>query len=164
VFQEANVDTSIFILQNTPKDLSKNQFPAVEILSNNTNNFPPLREDWLLIRPSNDITWRILSRPELGILDKMVKIGTPLKKWNGVSMYRGITTGYDPAFIIDEDTKDHLIDEDLNSKDILKPILKGGDIKSYRSISTIDYSCDLPDVCSLDLELESHPTHSFSTY
>ena len=43
----------------------------------------------------------------------------------------GIKTGYNEAFIIDEETKERLIKEDKNSAEIIKPLLRGRDIKRY---------------------------------
>ena len=43
----------------------------------------------------------------------------------------GIKTGYNEAFIIDEDTKNNLIKEDPNSKEIIKPLIRGRDIQKY---------------------------------
>jgi hypothetical protein len=45
---------------------------------------------------------------ELAIKQKIEKIGTPLKDWD-INIYRGITTGCNEAFIIDEATKNELI-------------------------------------------------------
>ncbi|SFE29783.1 hypothetical protein SAMN03003324_00003 [Pedobacter antarcticus] len=57
-------------------------------------------------------------------------IGKPLKDWD-INIYRGILTGYNEAFIIDEKTKNDLIFEDPKSAEIIRPILRGRDIKRY---------------------------------
>ena len=49
-----------------------------------------------------------------------------------INISRGIVTGYNEAFIIDTATRDALIEEDARSGDIIKPILRGRDIKRYR--------------------------------
>ena len=38
---------------------------------------------------------------------------------------RGVMTGYNKAFIIDDATRRALVDEDPNSSDIIKPVLRG---------------------------------------
>ena len=48
-------------------------------------------------------------------------------------MYRGITTGLNQAFIIDNETKEALVAEDPKSAEILKPVLRGRDIRRYRA-------------------------------
>src|SRR5690606_32552426 len=74
--------------------------------------------------------WIILSPIEQSIKNKIEAIGTPLKSWD-VNIYRGILTGYNEAFIIDEKRKDELIAEDPKSAEIILPILRGRDISKY---------------------------------
>ena len=57
-------------------------------------------------------------------------IGIPLKQW-GLSINRGILTGFNEAFIITADKKDELIKADPKSAEIIRPILRGKDIKRY---------------------------------
>ncbi|MDR3272810.1 MAG: type II restriction endonuclease, partial [Flavobacteriaceae bacterium] len=54
----------------------------------------------------------------------------PLKDWD-INIYRGVLTGYNEAFIIDGKKKDELIAEDPKSAEIIRPILRGRDIKRY---------------------------------
>ncbi|MCY3922733.1 MAG: hypothetical protein OXG27_10115 [Chloroflexi bacterium] len=49
----------------------------------------------------------------------------------GYAIYRGITTGLNEAFIIDNETKDALVAEDPRSAEILKPVLRGRDIQRF---------------------------------
>ena len=72
----------------------------------------------------------ILSPVEQSIKRKIESIGTPLKDWN-IKIYRGILTGYNEAFIIDRKKKDELISADRKSAEIIRPILRGRDIKRY---------------------------------
>ncbi len=46
-------------------------------------------------------------------------------------IYRGVTTGYNPAFIIDRVQKDKLIKADGKSKNIIKPLLQGRNIRKW---------------------------------
>jgi hypothetical protein len=57
-------------------------------------------------------------------------VGKPLKDWN-VNIYRGLLTGFNEAFIIDKDKKDQLISQDPKSAEIIRPLLRGRDIKRY---------------------------------
>ena len=75
-------------------------------------------------------SWCILNPIEQSIKDKIEKIGVPLKDWN-IKIYRGILTGCNEAFIIDGETKDALIAQDPKSAEIIRPILRGRDIKRY---------------------------------
>ena len=78
----------------------------------------------------------ILSEIEQRIKAKIEAIGTPLKEWN-VNIYRGILTGYNDAFIIDKAKKEEILancqsDEERKKTDeLIRPILRGRDIKRY---------------------------------
>ena len=47
------------------------------------------------------------------------------------SIYRGVLSGYNKAFIVDKETKNTLIEEDSRSAEIIKPVLQGRDIGRY---------------------------------
>lgn len=72
----------------------------------------------------------ILSDIEKRIKEKIESVGTPLKEWD-INIYRGILTGYNEAFIIDGETKDELIEKSPKNAEIIRPILRGRDIKRY---------------------------------
>ena len=68
---------------------------------------------------------------EQTIRNKMNTMGIPLKQWN-LKINRGILTGFNEAFIITEEKKDELIAADPKSAEIIRPILRGKDIKRYQ--------------------------------
>ena len=84
-----------------------------------------------------DGEWSIQPRIHLNILKKM-KNGTPLKKMP-INIYRGILTGYNDAFYIDEKTRQQLITEDPKSVDLIKPLLRGRDILAWYSSNNEQY-------------------------
>ena len=75
-------------------------------------------------------SWTILNSVEKSIKRKIEEIGTPLKEWN-ISINYGVKTGLNEAFIISKETKDALIKSDPKSAEIIRPILRGRDIKRY---------------------------------
>ena len=81
-------------------------------------------------------SWVILSPIEQSIKRKIEAIGTPLKDW-GVNIYRGILTGCNEAFIIDEAKRSEILAncrdtaERKRTEQIIRPILRGRDIKRY---------------------------------
>ncbi|MDF0720135.1 TaqI-like C-terminal specificity domain-containing protein [Kaistella sp. PBT33-4] len=72
----------------------------------------------------------VLSSIEQSIKSKIEAAGTPLKDWD-INIYRGILTGYNEAFIIDGKKKDELIAADPKSGEVIRPILRGRDIKKF---------------------------------
>lgn len=64
--------------------------------------------------------WAILNPIEQSIKAKIEKYGTPLKDWD-VSIYRGVLTGCNEAFIISGEKRKELIAEDPKSDEIIRP-------------------------------------------
>ena len=133
---DATVDTNILLLQNTAPDDSTD-FKAVTIgadFDKQTGNIGQYLSDngGTMEKPAKGEPWAILSSAELALKRKIEDIGKPLKDWN-ISIHYGIKTGYNTAFLIDNQTKEALIEADPKSTEIIKPVLKGRDIKRYQS-------------------------------
>ena len=77
--------------------------------------------------------WIIQPKAHFDILKKMLQQGTALKDMP-ISIYRGVLTGYNDAFFIDEDTKERLIAEDPKSAELIKPLLRGRDIQVWTPV------------------------------
>ena len=75
-----------------------------------------------------------LERPvALALMKKLRTIGTPLGEYVDGKFYYGIKTGLNEAFVIDEETRQRLIAEDPKSADIIKPWLRGRDIRKWKT-------------------------------
>ena len=126
IFESATVDSNILTIQ---KSLNKNKLKAVVLSkSEKTTDFTNL--DFVTLKNLSSDVWAIADENEQNIKLKIEKIGTPLKEWD-INIYRGILTGFNEAFIIDENTKNELIKKDQKSEEIIKPILRGRDIRKY---------------------------------
>ena len=68
----------------------------------------------------------------LELLEKFRNSGKPLSEYLQEPSSRGITTGYNEAFIVQRETRDALIAEHPSSEDILKPFLIARDIQRWR--------------------------------
>ena len=58
--------------------------------------------------------------------------GVPLGEWD-VRINMGIKTGYNEAFVIDDATRNALVAEDPGSEEIIRPVLRGRDIRRWRA-------------------------------
>ncbi len=102
----------------------------------------------------NSDSWVILSTIEKQIKEKIERIGVPLKDWD-ISINYGIKTGFNDAFIISGEKRKELIKQDPKSEEIIRPILRGRDIKRY--------SYDFADLFiittfpSLKIDIEQYP-------
>ncbi len=81
-------------------------------------------------------SWVILSAIEKSIKDKIEAVGTPLREWD-INIYRGILTGYNEAFLIDSNKREEILaackseDERKRTTELIRPILRGRDIRRY---------------------------------
>ena len=85
---------------------------------------------------SGSDSWVILSPIEQSIKRKIEAVGTPLKDWD-INIYRGVLTGYNDAFIISTEKREEILancqseDERKRTAELIRPILRGRDIKRY---------------------------------
>jgi hypothetical protein len=91
-----------------------------------------------------DDGWALIDKKAQHLLEKLKKTGTPLGEYVGGKIYRGVLTGYNKAFVIDEETKDWLIEQDPKSAEIIKPYLAGRDIKRYQLPEPQNYLILIP--------------------
>ena len=81
-------------------------------------------------------SWVILTPIEQSIKHKIESVGTPLRDWD-INIYRGVLTGYNEAFIIDTAKREEILanckteDERKRTAELIRPILRGRDIKRY---------------------------------
>jgi type I restriction-modification system DNA methylase subunit/REP element-mobilizing transposase RayT len=130
-FQEATTYVCIFVTQKSePLD-------HVKVLSLNRKTY---YGDFMTEVESNiyndsaskfgEAEWSIQPYNDSRKLEQMKLNGIELKDFP-ISIYRGILTGYNDAFYIDEDTRQKLIAADAKSAELIKPMVRGRDISAY---------------------------------
>ena len=93
---------------------------------------------------SSSESWSILSDIEQSIKAKIESVGTPLKDWD-IQINYGIKTGFNDAFIIDSVKRNEILDacqsedERQRTAEIIRPILRGRDIKRYGYVFANQY-------------------------
>jgi methylase of polypeptide subunit release factors len=134
IFESATVDTCIFIIQKSP---NKNKLKALTLEKQDKNNIDEaFKEKSILLSNLTSEAWFIGTEAERKLKEKIEKIGKPLKDWN-VKIYRGILTGLNEAFIITTEKRNEILanckdeEERKRTEAIIKPILRGRDIKRY---------------------------------
>lgn len=133
IFDSATTYTNIYIGKRGVKerndlnvwDLSQ-RFNRNQTLPENLKNSQNYGADF------TEESFLIANKQQLFVKNRVEEIGTPLKDWD-VEIYRGILTGFNGAFIIPTDIKERLILEDPKNEKIIEPILRGRDIKKYKS-------------------------------
>ncbi|WQR74638.1 class I SAM-dependent DNA methyltransferase [Helicobacter pylori] len=142
VFESATVDTSIIhFIKQTP--FKESDFKYYEPTPNDKDD---LKSTPSLLMKQNALSTEsfiFANATLLDLRDKMENIGTPLKDW-GIQINYGIKTGANEAFIIPTEKRDEILKncDDLQkdergmsererTKELIKPILRGKDIKRY---------------------------------
>lgn len=153
-FQDATTYVCIFVTQKSEScDL-------VKVLSFNQKSY---KGDFLTEVKANiydypsikfgETEWSIQPYNDARKLDKIKLNGIELKDL-AVSIYRGILTGYNEAFYIDEVTRQQLITADERSVEIIKPMVRGRDIAAY-AITGFEYL--IGTFPALNLNIENYP-------
>ncbi|WRC78518.1 class I SAM-dependent DNA methyltransferase [Helicobacter pylori] len=135
VFESATVDTSImsFIKQTPPKE---SDFKYYEPTPNDKDDLKSTPS--LLMRQNALSTESFIfaNATLLDLRDKIESVGTPLKDWD-IQINYGIKTGANEAFIIPTEKRDAILnacktqEERKRTEALIKPILRGKDIKRY---------------------------------
>ena len=76
--------------------------------------------------------WQLEPPGKRNLLARIRSAGKPLGDYVNGRFYRGILTGLNEAFIIDGATRERLIAEDPKSAEIIKPFLRGRDVKRWK--------------------------------
>lgn len=98
--------------------------------------------------------WRFERAEVLRLLEKLKSRGTPLGDYIGGKFYRGIITGLNEAFVVDRPTRNSLIKEDKSSAKLLKPLLRGRNVKRWQ--------VEPDDLYLIKIESSSNKEHAWS--
>lgn len=77
--------------------------------------------------------WVLEHAEILALMEKLRKAGKPLGEYVQGKFYYGIKTSLNEAFVVDEATRRKLIAEDPKSAELIKPWLRGRDIKKWKA-------------------------------
>ena len=137
VFESATVDTNILL---ATKSSYTGKTKSVTLNKNSLNCFNNLSD--FIQQKSNtlnfnfDTSWVVLSPIEQSIKSKIEAVGVPLKDWN-IEINYGIKTGCNEAFIVNSEKRQEILslckneEERKRTAELIRPILRGRDIKQY---------------------------------
>jgi hypothetical protein len=77
-------------------------------------------------------SWALESPAVVALLQKVRSSGVSLSAIDGVKFFRGVTTGFNKAFVIDTPTRNKLVEADHKSAEIIKPYVRGQDLSRWR--------------------------------
>ena len=162
VFEGATVDTNILLFskeKNEGKTLSVSLTKDVQLGRGELCQYVQQHATPSAFTSSE--SWVILSPIEQSIKRKIEAVGKPLKDWD-IQIYRGVLTGCNEAFIIDEAKRAEILsncqsdDERKRTEAIIRPILRGRDIRRY----SYDWAglYIIGTFPALKLDIESYPS------
>ncbi len=132
LFENAIVHTSIICIENAKNrdELDAVRFPD-GYFEQSSFNF----EDYIINNTINNLkvsedVWNIIPSYLFELQEKIELNYKRLKDWD-IDFYRGILTGLNEAFIIDDKIKSELVNKDIKNENLLKPILRGRDTRRY---------------------------------
>lgn len=131
VFKGATIETNILTIEKYPFD---NSIIGCEIKSDFNEKIgieKYIYSNKLNLNSLGSDPWFIASSQVYDLKRKIEYSGTKIKEWD-LKFYRGILTGFNDAFFIDENTRNKLIQEDQKSLEIIKPLIRGRDIKKFK--------------------------------
>ena len=153
VFESATAYPMIFIAQKDGKTRRPTVFTEVSSLE------VPYPDMLAIIREKgqalpldalNGAVWNLTDEASAALMRKIQAAGVPLKDYVEGRFYRGILTGFNEAFVIDETTRKKLIKEDRKSAELIKPWLRGRDIKKWKAEWAGIYLLYIPWECPID--------------
>ena len=130
---DATVDTNVLLFQKTkPTDNTVNILNIRPDFTKDTDMNNYFRSHNFVMKQSalGAGCFAFGDETTINLKAKIEKFGTPLKDWD-VRICFGIKTGFNEAFIIDNETKERLCKEDPESIEVFKPMLRGRDIRRY---------------------------------
>ena len=137
VFDSATVDTNIMLFEKAKNSGKTKSCIATSLTKDGLSNLSDfVQQESTELCFNSSCSWVILSPIEQSIKAKIEKIGTPLKDWD-INIYRGVLTGFNDAFIISGEKRKEIlancksVDERKRTDDLIRPILRGRDIKRY---------------------------------
>ncbi|WP_026726462.1 Eco57I restriction-modification methylase domain-containing protein [Flavobacterium sasangense] len=133
IFKGALVSSTINIIKKTisDKEVDYIEFSEETIDSNTFDNeiikrIRKINKEYLINK-----SWIFEDTRVGNLINKIKKSGDYFNSLKGVKINRGITTGFDDAYIIDEDEYKKILRNDPSTDTIIKPLLKGKNINRY---------------------------------
>ena len=153
VFESATVDTNILIFAKENNTFSTRACVVKDKELKKLSDY--IKQNGVEgCRFDSSESWVILSEIEQRIKTKIEAVGTPLRDWD-IQINYGIKTGFNEAFIINGEKRKELIAQDPKSAEIIRPILRGRDIKRYSyEFADLYIITTFP---SLKIDIESYP-------
>lgn len=120
----------VLLAWNWPSDMGRKEIPE----------FPEFFRSHAFQVPQKALDdakgWQLEPQVKRDLLERILNAGKPLSDLIDGELYRGITTGFNDAFVVDSDQRKHLIQEHSSAKELLVPFIRGKDIERWSSVES----------------------------
>lgn len=89
-------------------------------------------------------SWKFGEKKREDLLDKIRRVGKPLREFVNSRVYRGLTTGLNDAFVVSPEKRDELIATHKSSAQLLKSYIRGRDIKRWAAKHGEEFVLKIP--------------------
>ncbi len=131
VFDDAAPTPAILLTLRESADTQAFRFTQIQTLDFDSLEAEISRIGKQLNQEALGENWTLATADEIRILDQIKENCITLIEYCDGEIQSGIKTGFNRAFIIDAETREHLIDADPRSAEIIKPCVAGDDIRKY---------------------------------
>ena len=135
VFQ-ASVDSAIVLAKNTkPKEEDSLDFAQAKTEADikNIHEFFETKKGAIKLTSLGSGVWSLQDSEKLTVLNKIKSQKNTLGAYYKGNIFAGIKTGYDRAFVISESIRLELLKKDPKSTQLIKPWLRGKDVRKWQT-------------------------------
>ena len=151
VFEEAATFPSIIIVQKINQKTNSNYLKIDSLKLLDLKSEMQLNSILLPDNAFENDNWILTNPIETKLLDKIRQNGKELGRSYQIKI--GIKTGFNEAFIIDENKKNELIRQDPNSAELIKKFAVGDNLRKYR----LEFDNKYLILTKIGVEIEKYP-------
>ena len=151
VFEDAATFPSIIIVQKINQKTNSNYLKIDSLKFLDLKSEMQLNSILLPDNAFENDNWILTNPIETKLLDKIRSIGNELG--NNYQIKIGIKTGFNEAFVIDENKKNELIKEDPKSVELIKKFAVGDNLRKYR----LEFDNKYLILTKIGVEIEKYP-------
>jgi TaqI-like C-terminal specificity domain/Eco57I restriction-modification methylase len=138
LFDTATVETNILLARNAPCQFELRAVTVGKDFLPGTSLAQYVEANSFVLTDLPDEGWSVGDADSERLKSQMETVGLRLSEWE-ININYGVKTGYNPAFVIDDTTRQRLIQEDPRSAELIKPVLGGRDVSRYHLEPSEDY-------------------------
>ncbi len=124
------------------KELIPTEFQVINVKTLDFHSLDEYqKEHYFLLNPTYlpASGWSLVQKIAVDLLEKLNGNSIPLGEYTNGQIFRGIVTGFNDAFVIDEVTRQQILKNDSGSNEIIKPFFLGREIKRYQPLESHRY-------------------------